>query len=206
VADETFVKNSQHRLAPNVVQALSSERTAHLKKIDLQNQSDLTPDIKKKFAESKRALYRKVTEPSGVDAEKVRAGLQDIFKEENDQITVARKGRNIAELLKDKYLYTEEPKTEPIDHSFWWAESYAITGPGYSGRFENDGLNIWGMAKVNGHDEEMRTSFGAVALFAINPNRIPDSPTGQLTQARTLNSSVGFRLIVRTMICSRVTA
>ena len=67
---------------------------------------------------------------------------------------------------------------EPVDHSFWWAQTQPSLAPSMTADFRNDGLHFWGGPKVNDYDGEMHTSFGAVASFALQPARFPTSASG----------------------------
>lgn len=79
---------------------------------------------------------------------------------------------------------------EPSDSTFWWANSqfYATSrrGPSpdkgsfssFSGKFDKDGLHVYG--GVTTHDGDLYfDNFGIVALFELQSNRIPGSPSGR---------------------------
>ncbi len=76
---ELGLSNPKHRLAPEVVKALSARRKTHLKLLALQNQNDLTPGIKKELLEARRSIYRSVTEPVGLNFDKLSVDLIDVI-------------------------------------------------------------------------------------------------------------------------------
>ncbi|WP_442496835.1 hypothetical protein [Methylobacter sp. sgz302048] len=179
------LNNPEQQLSPDIIEALSLRRAAHLDILELHNQSDLSPDIRKKLLESKQLLYRTVVETTGLDIEKFNAELYDIATEKNHQIANSLKLRiNRWQGWRDRVgivppMVVVFPPPAVTDHSFWWAQTAVSSiAPDTRADFRDDGLHFFGGPKVNNYDGEMHTSFGATALFALQPERIPTSASG----------------------------
>jgi hypothetical protein len=74
------------------------------------------------------------------------------------------------------------PFDEPIDHSFWWAETRVIPSAHIRPEFRDDGLHFFG-GPTHHSGSLFNTSYGALAFFAIDSNRIPHSSSGRWTSA-----------------------
>src|SRR6516162_5236642 len=57
--------------------------------------------------------------------------------------------------------------TQPIDHSFWWAQTQPVLGEGFSENFPDDSLHFFGHVQEVGQNEEMRR----YRLFGRLPGR-----------------------------------
>jgi hypothetical protein len=73
---------------------------------------------------------------------------------------------------------SQPPRPEPTDPTFWWANTNSWLSEGVSDVFRDDGLHFFG--GVTHHSGNLRkASFGAVALFGLQADRIPKSPSGR---------------------------
>jgi hypothetical protein len=76
----------------------------------------------------------------------------------------------------------QPPAPKPRDPTFWWADSHAYSSAGVNSSFEPDGLHFSG--GFNRDDQSLLLcSFGGVARFELQWDRIPDSPSGRWTSA-----------------------
>jgi hypothetical protein len=175
------IKNANMRFMDGAAQALAARRSTHLEMLAVAQENDFTPGMKREFSELRRRSARTMG-GSGLDFKELDGALRN---------AAIKKGETIAEILKDRIARRERawvmagPKwsdlhlTPAADHSFWWAFTNGHVAPGTQANFRDDGLHFWGGPKVNNYDGEMHTSFGAVATFALQPERFPTSPSGR---------------------------
>jgi hypothetical protein len=176
-----LLENTSQQLTDHVAQALAARRHRHLELLEISHETDRTPEMRQEDSESRLRLARKLADPNlNVDA--LKSELRD---------AALRRSQKISDIIKDRIRRrvegieaTERTKwidlliVPPVDHSFWWAQTQPYVAPDTRADFRNDGLHFWGGPKVNDYDGDMHTTFGAVALFALQPERFPTSPSG----------------------------
>jgi len=174
------IENVSHRLTKEVSEALVNRNTAHVDLLAIEHETDLTPEMRRQLSEQRRQTARTMS-GSDVNFDRLNAELRDVAMKRSDQVSAVLKERirrrelvAIAKPPKWSDLYT----LAPVDHSFWWAQTQPHVAPSTTADFRDDGLHFWGGPKVNNYDGEMRTSFGSVASFALQPARFPTSPSG----------------------------
>jgi hypothetical protein len=170
-----LLQNAAQPLKRDVTQALVARRSAHLDLLAITHETDRTPEMRREASEMRRRAPRIMTEP-GVDSD-----WRDAALKRSAQISVSLKDRiarrariKVTDLSKWSDLFV----APPVDHSFWWARTEAHVAPMTQAVFRDDGLHFSGGPKVNTYDGEMHTSFGAVASFALQPERFPMSSSG----------------------------
>lgn len=172
--------NPEHDLPRDLADAFSSRHRKHLEMLSFQDQSDLTPELRRKVTDSRNKAYRDAAKSMGLDFDKVSSNISGIFAEKNDMVAETLTNRS------DRWNdYVEQsppivPDAEPAlrDSSFWWARTDAFVAPDTRAEFRTDGLHFRGGPKVHNHNGEMHTRFGAIASFGLNPARFPASPSG----------------------------
>lgn len=65
----------------------------------------------------------------------------------------------------------------PADHSFWWAETRPFVPGSVTPRWGDDGLHFTGGPTWHSGDL-FNTNFGAYVFFEVQPDRLPQSPSG----------------------------
>lgn len=173
------IENAAQRLTAEVAQALVARRSAHLDMLAVAHENDLTPEMRRESSELRRRVARTTREP-GLSFEGLDTDLRDAALKRSDQISTILKDR-IAR--RERMWITAGLKwsdffAAPVDHSFWWAQTQPHVAPDTRSDFRDDGLHFLGGPKVNNYDGEMHTSFGAVASFALQPQRFPTSASG----------------------------
>lgn len=179
-----LVENAAQRLTGEVAQALVARRTAHRDMLAVAHENDLTPEMRRESSELRRRVAQTTREP-GPNLEGLETELRDAALKRSDQISttlkdrIARRERMwITAGLKWSDFKWSDVSKAPVDHSFWWARTQPHVAPDTSADFRDDGLHFRGGPKVNNYDGEMHTSFGAVASFALQPERFPTSSNG----------------------------
>src|SRR5215213_1221208 len=176
-----IIENPAQRLAPEVAQAMDDRRTAHVAALAVANEPVVTREMKRDLSEARLRTIRGVTGAHD-NFETLKGELRDGALRRSDQVSVTLKDRikresiHVSDLFKWSDQMAVQP--EPIDHSFWWARTDATVAPAMRADFRNDGLHFFGGPKVNDYDGNMDTSFGAVARFALQPQRFPSAPSG----------------------------
>jgi hypothetical protein len=177
--DGLVIENAAQSLSDEEVGVLATRSRAHLEMLEIGHERDLTPEMRQRSAELRWRVSRGWGE-TGSDSEVLKAELRDVAIERGDQISTILQDRirRRAELWPG-VKWSDQVVEAPVDHSFWWARTQAHVTPGMGWAFRDDGLHFWGGPKVNDYDGEMHTSFGAVASFALQPERFPTSPSGR---------------------------
>jgi hypothetical protein len=67
----------------------------------------------------------------------------------------------------------------PLDHHFWWASTQWFASGGLQTEDLPDGLHFFGNRSYDG-DDTLDFSIGAIALFELQADRRPASPTGRM--------------------------
>lgn len=183
---ENLYANPERRFAPDLLKSLAARREAHFQMLALQNRNDLPPGFKKKLLEKEKSIYRAIIDPTGQNFDKLSEELASINDERSAHIADAITDR-INEKAKfgarDTYVPLAPPTPQPIDHSFWWAQTQPLLGDGNTASFPDDGLHFHGGPKIDDYNAEQHTSFGATALFTLEPQRRPDTQTGWFTSS-----------------------
>ncbi len=118
-----------------------------------------------------------VSNGRGVTAELIQK-ISDINRRINDRIK-ERLDREVT--LKNPFelhLWDSKPPQPPLtDPTFWWARTDWYIPDHFFAGMDNEGLRFTG--GVSTHDGDLHNnSFGAVALFGLQPARIPMSMSG----------------------------
>jgi hypothetical protein len=183
--DGLLIENTAHPLKSEVAEALSARRRVHRALLALDHEPVRTPEMRRESADLRRRLYTMgVPRPNLGSLE---AELRSAATKQSDHISATLKDRRARrELL----LAMEKPiqvglggagGTAPTDHSFWWAQTSPFITMGMApAAFVDEGLRFVG-GPVVGHDDEINASFGAVASFALQPDRFPTTPSGFLS-------------------------
>lgn len=174
-----LLENTGQRLTDDVVQALAARRHTHLETLEISHETDLTPEMLEEDSHSRLRLARTMADPN-LDVVALKAELRDSAIKRNEKISdivkdrIARRRVAVTDRTKWSDLYV----APPVDHSFWWAQTQPYVAPNTHAEFRDDGLLFWGGPSQHKYNGEMHTSFGAVALFALQPERFPTSPSG----------------------------
>ncbi len=174
------IENASQRVNGEVAEALAARRSAHLADLAITQETDLTPELRRQSSELRRRSTQTMN-GSGDDFARLEVDLRDAAFKRSELISSVLKDRikrreqlAVTDLVK----WSEHIAVEPLDHSFWWAQTQPHVAPDTHADFRDDGLHFWGGPKVNNYDGEMHTSFGAVASFALQPDRFPKSANG----------------------------
>jgi hypothetical protein len=177
------IENAAQKISGDVAQALSARRAAHLDTLALAQENDRTPEMRKEASQLRLRSTFGMGEATQFTHEGANSEWRDAAIRQNEQISdiledrIRRKQRQ-AVSRPPKWL--DDFTVRPVDHSFWWAQTQPHVAPRTRADFRDDGLHFTGGPKVDNYDGEMHTSFGAVASFALNPERFPTSPSGRL--------------------------
>ena len=181
-----IIENPAHRLTPEVANALDARRVAHNEALAIAQEPTVTREIRRELSESRlRTIINFTGAPNNIET--LKGELRDGALKRSDQISVQLSDRikrgslRIADLFKWSDQMAVQP--EPVDHSFWWARTDATAAPATRAEFRDDGLHFFGGPKVNDYNGSMDTSFGAVARFALQPQRFPTSPSGLVSSS-----------------------
>lgn len=175
---DLIIENTAQRLPGEVVQAIATRRSAHLAMLEAAHETDLTPEMRREDSELRRRVASLTVAPGldGLDTDLRAAALK-----RSDQIAAILKDR-IERREKAWLTYTGKWRdvvtAPPVDHSFWWAKTQSHVAPDMKAEFRSDGLHFRAGPKVTKYDGEIHASFGAVAYFALQPERFPTSPSG----------------------------
>jgi hypothetical protein len=175
-----LLENTSHHLTDDVTRALAARRHMHAEMLTIAQETDRPPEIRREDSEL-RLRQANIAADSNRNIEALMADFRDAALKRNERISKTIKDRiTRLERLKftDRIKWSDLFVAPPVDHSFWWAQTQPHVAPDMSADFRNDGLHFWGGPKVNDYNGEMHTSFGAVALFALQPERFPTSPRG----------------------------
>jgi hypothetical protein len=144
------------------------------------HETDRTPAMRQEASELRRRVARSTAAP-GLDFADLDADLRTVALKRSEQITETIKDRIVR---RDQIWQTisgnwsDLVTAPPVDHSFWWAQTQPHVAPDMRAEFRDDGLHFWAGPQVTNYDGEMHASFGAVASFALQPERFPTSPSG----------------------------
>lgn len=173
------IENAAQSLTGEVSEALAARRQAHLEMLSIADETELTPDMRRESAELRRQLFTTLGQP-GRNFEGLDVELRDAALKRSQQVAEILKNRIVKrERILAGLKWSDLITVRPVDHSFWWARTQNHVAPDMRADFRDDGLHFWGGPKVNNYDGEMHTSFGAVASFALQPERFPTSASGQ---------------------------
>jgi hypothetical protein len=175
-----LLENTSHQLTNDVTRALALRQHMHTERLTIAQETDRPPEIRKEDSELRLRLSS-ITADRNLNIETLKAELRDAALKRNQAISDTIKDRiarrdliKLTDRLKWSDLFVEPP----VDHSFWWAQTQPHVAPAMQTDFRDDGLHFWGGPNVKDYNGEMHTSFGAVALFALQPDRFPTSPSG----------------------------
>ena len=179
-SDSLLMENREQSLTDDVAEALADRRAKHLALLALTHEPDYTPEMRQESLEMRKRMLRTMINPPH-DIDEVTNDLRDAAFRRADQISTileARAARRLQISVSDLTKWSDHIPA-PVDHSFWWAQTQPFVAPATRAEFREDGLHFFGGPKVNDYDGEMHTSFGAVASFALQPERFPTSPSGK---------------------------
>jgi hypothetical protein len=175
-----LLENTGQQLNGDVTQALAARRQMHLEMLAIVHEADRTPEMRREDSELRLQLARIIGNPN-LNVEEFKKHLREDALNRSEKVSdiikdrVARRDRiRIINWTKWIDLFV----SPPVDHSFWWAQTQPHVAQQMKASFQDDGLHFWGGPKVNDYDGDIHTSFGAVALFALQPERFPTSPSG----------------------------
>lgn len=174
-----IIENPAHPLTDEVADALDALRTSHLKALAVAQEPIVTSDMRRQASDLRLRTFRTLSGSNG-DLEILKKELREGALKLSDQISTVYRDRARLDTLSLPIFRYDDPVIglpKPIDHSFWWARTDATVAPNMRAVFQSDGLNFTGGALVRDYDGNMDTSFGAIAKFALQPDRFPDPPT-----------------------------
>jgi hypothetical protein len=173
-----LIENTAHSLRHDVASALAARRSAYLDMLAVAHETDFTPEMRRESSELRRRGAR-IMDGTGVNFEKVDAESRDFALKRSVEMSEILKDRIARRTLKLTRFADLVPTTAPpVDNSFWWAHTHPYVAPDTQADFRGDGLHFFAGPMVHNYDGEMHTSFGAVASFALQPARFPNSPSG----------------------------
>jgi hypothetical protein len=176
------IQNPEHQISPNILETLNSRYKARRELLDLQNEIGGATELNEEYANARRDIYRSALAPLNIDIGKAISGLTEAKLAFNDKVGVStqrlidikhqRAGVKLSDV--DKPL-----KPTPTDPSFWWARTQAWSTSGHTIQSLSDGLHFTGGPKLDKWNVERHESFGAIATFALQFDRIPPAPFGR---------------------------
>lgn len=176
--DSLVVTNAEQQIAPEVAEGMAARNADRAETLARFNQNDLAAEEHREILDVGRELYRSMAHPLGLEPHAI----------DRMRLTTERKNTLVANALQNRidawtkplpYLDLFFPKPAVTDHSFWWAESRVSSLPPMTRtEFRESGLFFFGGPKVNDYDGEMHTSIGAIARFALQPERMPQTSSG----------------------------
>ena len=179
-----IIENPAHPLTDEVADALDALRTSHLKALAVAQEPIVNSDMRREESDLRMRTIR--TLAGNNDLETLKNELRQGALRLSDQISTVYRDRARLDRRSVPHIFTwsdaviDLPK--PIDHSFWWARTDATMAPNMRAVFQSDGLNFTGGALVRDYDGNMDTSFGAIAKFALQPDRFPTAPANDSRQ------------------------
>ncbi len=173
------IANPQHHLTPDIADALNARHRATREVMEFQNEIGRATEINEEYGKARLEVYRSAFEPLRIDIDKATNRLNDIreayhAKTAESLLKLIDIKRRFSVKLSDLVLNVPEPQ----DPSFWWARTDPFDTSGHTMAFRDDGLHIWGGPKIDKWNAERHENFGAIAKFAISPDRFPVSPSG----------------------------
>jgi len=175
--------NEEQPIEAEALEALEIRYKEHAELLELREQADLPPEARAELLERRSDIYKTTAETLGLDFNQWSDGILETNKAKNLRVgdTLVEKIRQARErqLLSAVDQRLLLPKPAPTDPSFWWAQTRPRLAPMQTSEFRDDGLHFHGGPKVAGHNDEMHTSFGAIAMFGLAPERLPSSPSGR---------------------------
>ena len=168
---------------------MSDDVAASFRKFSEQDDEELAhrqklAELSRPTKEERRELSDIYQSIAQIDVEQSRK-LQDIDNRRVDRVREEVKERG-AWLQKNLFNQPpgvlgnpEGPSIPPaVDHTFWWAHTEINSSSSFDENFQNDGAHFFGGAFE--HDGDlMQQSFTFEALFELQPERIPESPSGR---------------------------
>jgi hypothetical protein len=179
IASPSAIANPQHHVQPEVAEAMSARHRAALELLELQREVGQTSSINEEYGRALLQVYSSALEPLRIDADRVMSDLRGAKEAYHAKIAESLQ-RHIDVRLRFSERYSDLVRAipEPRDPSFWWARTDAFDTAGHTFAFRDDGLHFWGGPKIDKWNAERHENFGAIAKFAISPDRIPPSPSG----------------------------
>jgi hypothetical protein len=177
--DDLIIENTSQHLKDEVNEALSTRRSAHLNMLAISEENAFSPELREEFSQLRRRVARTMGGP-GFD-EELEGELRTAAIKKSETISQIIENRAArleaaAKIAGIKWSDLNVAPPQPVDNSYWWAFTNWHLGSKTQAVFRDDGLHFW--AGPNIHGGEMHTSFGAVATFALQPERFPGSPSG----------------------------
>lgn len=185
--EELSLQNPDQTLDDSALQLLSHHHHLESELRDFEQQADLPDDVTKDLNEARRDTYSNVARAIGLDFER----LDEMSRTKNELVTERLKERirfsrekRIMSVLDQKLLH---PIPEPLDPSFWWAQTSAFTTKNQEAAFVDSGLRFTGGPILHTWNGEGHYDFGATADFALQAARIPESPSGRWLSSPTID-------------------
>ncbi|AYC30980.1 hypothetical protein D3880_00635 [Pseudomonas cavernae] len=177
-----ILKNPEHPTTREEEEALASRREAQLESIALLNQGDFGEEDRGELLKSRIDVYKEALVPLGVNFDgligKLREGEKAYIS--GLEASIKRRKARWATLANDRFsdlVFTVPTKVDPY---FWWAETTPILMPRTEVQWRDDGMHVTGSGpKVDDRNGTISASVGAVARFALQPERIPESKSGR---------------------------
>jgi hypothetical protein len=170
----TSIDHPSHTVPDEIAESMHGLRQHRLELLDRQQRNAA---LSRPTAAERDAMR----ELADVDDERLRRH-SDLTRQRLDRILETLRDEPAARvrIWRNVELLTLErapPPPPPVDHSFWWAKtdwSVPLQGAAW---FSGDGLHFTG--GPTHHDGDLFfTSFGATAIFELQPARVPRSSTG----------------------------
>ncbi|PWC07346.1 hypothetical protein [Mycetocola zhujimingii] len=182
-------ENPHFTLDPEIASAIArwEEDDQRDRDFDVEVHAALAPGDEER--EIRQRLLRRQAEENGFGEDSVRQ-----FGERNARqldsvrsLIEARLDSKFRYVLDRDYLsdiFTPQPPA-PLSRDFWWAQTSWSHTNHFQSRDGADGLDFFGgpngtpSSNWLGDTDLIRANFGAVAMFEITRDRIPDSPSGR---------------------------
>src|SRR5215208_2623838 len=130
--------------------------------------------------EEERQLIREIQEleaqARGVNTENLRK-LRDLKTSRSHRLMDEVSATDVSEETVSHWSQHHATLLQPVDHSFWWAETSWFFAANFTANWLDDGLHFTGKITHDSGDL-LHASFGALALFELQSNRIPPSASG----------------------------
>jgi hypothetical protein len=182
-------ENPNFQLDQEIAEAMDrwGEDDERNRTLDSELQTALAPNDEARGV--RRRFFRRQAAETGINEAAVEQFNNENIRqmESARQLVDARLDSDFRFRLDSDYLadiFSPQPPP-PVSHDFWWARTDWTHSSEFRSNSGNDGLDLTGGPNGTPHSnwlgdtDLIHANFGAVAMFEITPNRLPDSPSGR---------------------------